>query len=101
VRSWLYILGGLLIWALHFLGVYAFVSLAAQTRAADTAEWQAASLALSVICGLGAGALFLVASRRARRTSSASLADHVAALSAMVGGIGVLWQAFAPAFATG
>ena len=99
MRAWLYILAGLLIWALHFAGIYAFVSLAAQTPAADDDAWQTASLAFSAGCLLTTGAALLIAVRRSRTRQA--LIDHVAALGALVGGVAIFWQAAAPMFGGG
>ena len=98
MRGWVYMLGGLLVWSVHFAGIYAAVSLAAQTPAADTAGWQAASLVFSVACFIVASALLFVAARRARSASRGGLPDHLAALGALVGGVGIAWQAAAPLF---
>lgn len=98
MRTWLYLLGGPLIWALHFAAIYAFVSLAAQTRAADTGAWQAASVAVSIACAAGALTVLVIACRRIRGKPRPSMADHVAAVGALVSGIGVAFQAAAPLF---
>ena len=97
MRGALYILGGLLIWAVHFAGVYAIVSIAAQTRAADTAVWQAVSLAFSIACVLGTGTLLVLAGRRSRRQGY-TLIDHMAALGALFAVVAIVWQAAAPLY---
>lgn len=97
MRGWLYMLGGLWIWAIHFAAVYACVSLAAQTPAPDDTTWRAVSLAFSAACAAGAAALFVVARRRGPSRRPALLHD-VAALCALVGGLAILWQAAAPLY---
>ena len=92
MRRWAYAMGGLLAWTVHFLGIYLFASVAAQTEAPDTGLWQVASLALTAASGLACVGLLVVAIRRRRRDPVASLLDQLAALGAVVGLIGIAFQ---------
>lgn len=95
MRLWLYMLGGLLIWAFHFAGIYLVVSLAAQTLRSDDAMWRGASLAISLVCAAATAVLLRVATRRAR-TAPQGLRDQLAACGALMALVAILWQAAAP-----
>ncbi|MCR5880664.1 hypothetical protein [Phenylobacterium sp. J367] len=94
---WSYALGGLIAWTVHFSGVYAFVSLDAQTVARDGALWRAASAALSAACLAACVAVAVVAARRLRRRREAGVAlmDQLALLGAGVALVAILWQTLA------
>lgn len=96
VRRWSYALGGLIAWAIHFGGVYAFVSLEAQTRAVDRHLWQAAAIALSLACAAACAVLIAIASRglrgRERSGPVTTLMDQLAALGAAIGLVAIAWQ---------
>lgn len=94
LRRWTYLLGGLLCWAVHFTGLYAFASLEAQTAAPDSAGWRLAAIALS---GIGAAlclALAAVALRRLRGRGDAvvELTDQLALLGAVLALVAIAWQ---------
>lgn len=95
MRRWSYALGGLLAWAAHFSGVYAFASLEAQTAAADRWLWQTAAGAWSLACAAACGLLLRVTARRLRGRTAAvtTLMDQLAALGAVIGLVAIAWQA--------
>ena len=50
MQRWLYMLGGLLVWAVHFAGVYAIASIGELVSAADAPTWRLIGLTFSIIC---------------------------------------------------
>lgn len=94
MRKWAYMLGGLIVWAIHFLGVYGIASIA--DTAADAAHpmSRAAVGAFTLACLIAAGWLTLDAGRRWRR-GGGEMAGFMNAIAATGGGIAVvsiLWQ---------
>ena len=97
MRRWSYALGGLIAWSAHFAAVYACVSLAAQTAAEDTAAWQCATVAVSLVCAGACGILLTMAGRRlrSRPRNGLVLMDQLAAVGAGIGLVAIAWQAVA------
>jgi len=94
MKAWTWMTGGLLIWAIHFLGVYAVASLADVVATADDPMWRAIALGFSGLCILGAGVLLWLAGQRLRRAEAGSrFPDHLAALGAGIACISICWQA--------
>ena len=95
MRSWTYTLGGLLIWSVHFLGVYGIASLGDVITRAEDWPFRMAALAFSVLCLAGAGAATFVAVQRMRRAEEGvpSFMDQLAALGGAVAMIAIAWQA--------
>ena len=95
MRVWLFTLAGLLIWSVHFLGVYGIASLGDLITRAEDWPFRMAGLAFSALCFAGAGATTLVAVRRVRGAEEglASFMDHLAALGGAVAMIAIAWQA--------
>lgn len=94
MRTWAWMLGGLLIWAGHFLGVYTLSSVADVVSRADDPAWRAIALGFSVACVAALGVLLVLAARRLRRPAAGSrLTDQLAALGAGLALIAVVWQA--------
>lgn len=50
MRTWGMMLGGLLIWALHFIGVYIIASVADVVATADDFAWRMGGLAFGGLC---------------------------------------------------
>lgn len=94
MRRWSYLLGGLIVWAAHFSGVYAIASVDAQTAAADEALWRLAATALSGVCVVACLALGVVAQRRLRAPNDAGarLVDQVALLGMATALVAIGWQ---------
>jgi len=96
VARWAFLLGGMIVWAVHFLGLYALASLADTVARADAAGWRMAMLAFSGLCAAAEAALFLWAMRRlvgGRDRPGAGFVEQLAAFGAGLGFIAVVWQA--------
>ncbi|GAA0867508.1 hypothetical protein GCM10009116_00620 [Brevundimonas basaltis] len=89
--NWLWMTGGLVVWATHFSGLYALSSLADVVTRADDFGWRIAGLAFSIACAIACAALLVLAMRR-RRAGGPSFSSDIAALTAGMGGIAVVWQ---------
>lgn len=93
MARWAWMLGGLLVWAGHFAGVYALASVADVVVRADDAGFRLAAAGFSLACFAGVAALGLTAARRARRGGREDRWPHEMALgSAVMGGLGIAWQ---------
>lgn len=95
MRRWAWMLGGLIVWTIHFMGVYAIASLADVVARADDPAWRMAALAFSALCLSVAVGLALWAARRVRRRSEAptGFGDQLALLGAGVAAVAIVWQA--------
>jgi hypothetical protein len=89
VRGWAYLLGGLLIWAVHFFAVYAAASIFLTTMTT-----RVIALLLTLLCLAGAGWLTWRAwERRGKAVDPfGRWTHHLAALSGAAGFIAVAWQ---------
>ncbi|MDQ1154171.1 hypothetical protein [Brevundimonas sp. SORGH_AS_0993] len=93
MRFWGLMLGGLLIWAAHFLGLYALSS-AADVARGDAGAWNGAGVVFSLAClaaiavlgGSGVRAL------KARPDETRAFGLLLAVIGAALGGIGVVFQ---------
>ncbi|KQY89813.1 hypothetical protein [Brevundimonas sp. Root1423] len=87
--------GGLIVWAVHFLGVYTLSSLADVVVSADAPAWRAAALVFSGVCVLASAVLLALAAKRLRRVDSErpKFADQLAALGAGLALVAIVWQA--------
>lgn len=92
---WIWMLGGLIVWTVHFMGVYAIASLADVVSRADGLAWRMTGLAFSGVCLLAALAITAAAARRARRTVDApsEFGDQLAMLGGGVATVAIVWQA--------
>lgn len=93
MRRWLLLLGGLGVWAAHFVGVYALGSLAAIRPPDEEAGWRAALLVFSALCACVAAILAV----RAGLLSAAGDAAHrfesrLAALGSAIALVAIIWQ---------
>lgn len=96
MRRWAFTLLGLIIWAVHFLGVYAIASLGDVASHADAPAWRLGVLAFSLLCGLAALGAGLFAVRRLRRTDRAEpgrFMTELAAVGAGIAFVAIVWQA--------
>lgn len=86
--------GGLIVWAIHFLGVYAISSVADVVAHADEPEWRAAGLAFSGVCVLASAVLLAFATKRLQRTDSEDgrFPDQLAAFGAGLAVVAIVWQ---------
>lgn len=92
MKTWAWMTGGLIVWAIHFVGVYTLSSLADVVVTADDVRWRMAGLAFSGACVLIAGALLWTAARRLRRPAP-RFPDQLAALGSGLSVIAIVWQA--------
>ena len=93
MRRWLFLLGGLIVWAAHFLGVYAIGSLAAIRPLQEDGLWRGALVAFSLLCAGAAGLLAI----RAGLLSTVGDTPHrfkarVAAMAAALSVVAIAWQ---------
>lgn len=95
MRRWAWMLGGLIVWTVHFMGVYAIASLADVVARADDPMWRMIGLGFSVACLAAAVGLAIVAARRVRRRSdpATGFGDQLALLGAGVAAVAIIWQA--------
>lgn len=101
MRAWVFMLGGLAVWALHFAGVYGIASVADVAGSAEAPAARLAVAALTAACAAADGALLLAARRRAgsAKDSLDRFAASAAGLSAGVSLVAVLWQGLPAALA--
>ena len=93
MQRWLYMLGGLLVWAVHFVGVYAIASIGDVVSDADAPTWRLIGLAFSAFCATLALGLLIHALRRTDDgTDTIDLANTLARLGALLALISVIWQ---------
>lgn len=98
MKAWLELLGGLLIWTGHFLGLYLLASIADIAPARADGPLVAATIAFTVACALAAGALAVLAWRKAERGEPIErFRARLAALGGAVAAVAVTWQS-APAW---
>ena len=95
MRAWAWMMGGLIVWAIHFLGVYVIASVADVVATADDPWWRAAGLVFSGACLLASAILAILALRRlgGTRAEVVAFGDQLAALGAVVATVGIAWQA--------
>lgn len=91
MKTWAWMLGGLIVWGVHFIGVYLISSVADVVAKADDPVWRIGGLAFSLACAATTGALLCVAARRISG-HDARFPDQVAALGAAVSLIAIAWQ---------
>ena len=99
MRRWLFLLGGLLIWAAHFNGVYLIASIADVVASADAPASRLAVAAFTAVCAGGDAMLVFLASRRRAPGVTDESDSELAGFWRVVGGAGallslvaVLWQ---------
>ncbi len=91
---WIWMLGGLIVWTIHFMGVYAIASLADVVSRADDLGWRMIGLAFSGVCLFAALVLTAVAAGRVRRSAepTAGFGDQLALLGGGVATVAIIWQ---------
>ena len=93
MRRWAFALGGLLVWALHFVGIYVIASLADLIARADAAPWRLGLLAFGGLCLAVELGLIAWGVRRLRESDATSrFLDRLAVLGAALGGLAIVWQ---------
>lgn len=95
MRTWVILLGGLIVWFAHFLTLYAIGSVVGASDAGRTL------VGIFTAFALAANALLLAVSLRLRRGggSSSAAAGTLGALGAGLSVVAVIWQALPAAFA--
>jgi len=93
MQRWFYMLGGMLVWAIHFVGVYAIASIGDVVARADDPTWRMLGLTFSGLCGLAGIALLIQAVRRGKGEDDVSaLANLLAATGAGIAVVAILFQ---------
>lgn len=92
MRTWLFIFGGLLVWAAHFFGVYGLASLADVIENADIAWSRWATAGWTLLCAAADGALLRAATRRTACDELQRFTRSVAVGGALISLAAVLWQ---------
>jgi len=87
-------LGGLIVWSVHFLGVYVIASIADVAADEGHPLSRAAVGAFTALCFLAAAALAVTAARRWRRDGAGETGfeQAIAATGGAVAAISILWQ---------
>lgn len=99
MKRWLLLLGGLLIWAGHFLGVYLISSAADVWSATEASGPRLIGLAFSIACLAAAMGVAAVIWRRGRSVSGAEAWEgRVGLAGALVAAISIIWQTAPLAF---
>lgn len=94
MQRWFYMLGGMLVWAVHFVGVYAIASIGDVVARADDPTWRMIGLGFSVLCALAALGLLIQALRRGRGSDEvAALANLLAAAGSGIAAVAIVFQA--------
>lgn len=93
MQRWFYMLGGFLVWAIHFVGIYAIASIGDVVARADDRTWRGLGLAFSVVCVGAAIALLAQALRRPDDGSGTTdLANLLARCGAGIALVSIVWQ---------
>ena len=94
MRAWAWMMGGLLVWMVHFLGVYSLASLADVVSTADALVWRGVTLAFSLVCILATAALLWLAIRRLQTPldDTRRFQQHLAASVAGISLLAISWQ---------
>jgi hypothetical protein len=89
MQAWRIMLGPFLIWAAHFVGLYALASLEAVGDPSQAARWRLIGLMLSGACvlALGLGSLWIL-----RRPAVTGLQRRLGLVGGMLAGVAVVWQ---------
>lgn len=100
MKRWLLLMGGLLIWAAHFLGVYLISSAADVWSATDAPGPRLIGLAFSIACLAAAIGVAAVIWRRQGASIAGAEAweGQVGLAGALVAGISIIWQTAPLAF---
>lgn len=89
MRSWRIMLGPFVIWALHFVGIYALASLEAVGDPFQADRWRQIALAFSGACLIGVISVTVWLRARAPTTD---LEQRLGMFGGVVAAIAVAWQ---------
>lgn len=98
MRHWLFLLGGPLIWAVHFAAIYAIASISDVSAGETTAAARAAILISGAIAASATALLLVLALRSSRHDELGAFWRSVAALGALISFFAIVWQSL-PALA--
>lgn len=87
MRAWAYLMGGLIIWAVHFFAAYIIASIFLTSTTA-----RLLAIAVTLACLAAAAILFRVGWRRRRDDRLDAWIDKIAAWSGAAAFVAVLWQ---------
>ena len=89
MRDWLFLLGGLIVWTIHFFGIYALASILL-----DTMLTRGLVLLLTLLCLAADSAILIRAWPRSREGDEEPEPWNMrlAALGAALSAVAVLWQ---------
>ena len=89
MRAWTYMLGGLILWAVHFFALYITASV---FHTSDTTR--VITVAITVLCLAGAGWLVWTAwhARAGDTDPFGAWTHYIAMLAGAIGCISILWQ---------
>lgn len=89
MRDWGLMLGGLLVWTLHFLGVYGVASVADLSAPPTAALWRWIGIALTGLCLL---AVVVIVRRTRPSTQDPGLFRQVGLGACVLSFIAIVWQ---------
>lgn len=93
MKRWFYMLGGLLVWTVHFVGVYTIASIGDVVARADDPTWRMIGLGFSGLCGLAAAGLLIQALlRKSNGADMIDFANTMARLGAALALVSIVWQ---------
>ena len=98
MRRWLAMTAGLLIWAVHFLGLYLLASVADVWSCIDAAAGRWAGLGFSLLCLAAIAVVAALMIRRPAPEGTDGWERRVALTGALVAAVAVAWQTAPLAF---
>lgn len=96
MRRWAWMMGGWIVWTIHFVGIYAIASIGEVASRASDPAWRMIGLGFSVLCLIAAGVLLAAGWRALRRRDgdeTGRFGDQLALLGAALAAVAVVWQA--------
>jgi hypothetical protein len=95
MKAWAWMLGGLILWGIHFVGVYVIASIADVVARADHPVGRMIALGFSGLCVAVGVALGLVAFRRLKnaREEAARFRRELTVMGYGVAVVAMVWQA--------
>lgn len=91
-------LSGLIVWTVHFVGVYALASVADIAADPQAPVWRIAGWVFSATCALATAVMLGFAIQRLRRSANERFRHEMALMGNLVGLISIAWQALPFAF---